>query len=314
MLLYLLALVAFKALAAPATLSQPQLPFDSMQSATNTNLSSQFTKYNDPLTTAPIVSPSSISSTSLSISIGTTSSQFTHSNDPRSTVPATTPLSLISSSLSSSSASFKSPPISAIFVSEVSPILETNTIDATPSSTTIVTVVVTVTATITTTPFPSWDSRTLWAAPPQMTDVSAFNVTYFPSGKQNLYIVAQIPAQAIAPTAKFLQSPINANISSAVLQLVYPAHSVNPGNKPEGGADFYATPLNLAGARNVTLEYSVFFPTDFNWVKGGKLPGLFGGHTGCSGGVSARDCFSTRLMWRPQGTGELYLVCVPFAF
>ncbi|KAI9570784.1 hypothetical protein HD554DRAFT_2018015 [Boletus coccyginus] len=145
-----------------------------------------------------------------------------------------------------------------------------------------------------------------------MTDLSAFNVTYFPSGQRNFRIVAQIPTQAMAPSAnKFVQSTLlpssNINTPSTFLQLLYPAHSVNPGSKPEGGADFYATPLNLAGARNVTLAYSVFFPADFDWVKGGKLPGLFGGHTGCSGGASARDCFSTRLMWRPRGDGELYL-------
>ena len=145
-----------------------------------------------------------------------------------------------------------------------------------------------------------------------MTDLSAFNVTYFPSGQRNLRVVAQIPVQAVAPTAKSLQS--STETQPTILQLVYPAYSVNPGSKPEGGADFYATPLNLAGARNVTLEYSVFFPVHFDWVKGGKLPGLFGGHTGCSGGASASDCFSTRLMWRPQGVGELYLVCILFDF
>lgn len=52
----------------------------------------------------------------------------------------------------------------------------------------------------------------------------------------------------------------------------------------------------MSNATNVTLEYSVFFPDGFNFVKGGKLPGLFGGHKGCSGGQQSEDCFSTRLM------------------
>jgi len=55
------------------------------------------------------------------------------------------------------------------------------------------------------------------------------------------------------------------------------------------------------------MTYSVFFPADFDWIKCGKLPGLFGGRAGCSGGDAALDCFSTRLMWRPNGAGELYL-------
>lgn len=55
------------------------------------------------------------------------------------------------------------------------------------------------------------------------------------------------------------------------------------------------------------LKYSVFFPAGFEFVKGGKLPGLYGGKTGCTGGDLAIDCFSTRLMWREAGQGELYL-------
>ncbi|KAF8437533.1 hypothetical protein L210DRAFT_3647248 [Boletus edulis BED1] len=158
--------------------------------------------------------------------------------------------------------------------------------------TVIVTATSTVTAIVTTTP-PSWSNRTLWVAPPQMTDLSAFNITYFPSGQRNLHIVAQTPSEAFAP-ANPSKTPFSPD----------PTPTLPPHPR---GADFYATPLNLAGARNVTLEYSVFFAANFNWVKGGKLPGLFGGHTGCSGGASAQDCFSTRLMWRPHGVGELYL-------
>ncbi|KAI0713624.1 hypothetical protein C8Q76DRAFT_731980 [Earliella scabrosa] len=37
------------------------------------------------------------------------------------------------------------------------------------------------------------------------------------------------------------------------------------------------------------------------------MPGLYGGHDGCSGGDDALGCFSTRLMWRGGGVGELYL-------
>lgn len=31
------------------------------------------------------------------------------------------------------------------------------------------------------------------------------------------------------------------------------------------------------------LEYQVFFPTNFNYNKGGKLPGMYGGNYMCSG-------------------------------
>ncbi|KIO25566.1 polysaccharide lyase family 14 protein, partial [Tulasnella calospora MUT 4182] len=76
---------------------------------------------------------------------------------------------------------------------------------------------------------------------------------------------------------------------------------------PQGGADFYAAPLDISKSNNVSMSYSVFFPKNFDFVLGGKLPGLYGGRPGCSGGDPAEDCFSTRLMWRKGGAGELYL-------
>lgn len=73
------------------------------------------------------------------------------------------------------------------------------------------------------------------------------------------------------------------------LQIMYPNGSINPGNKPQGGAEFYGQPLDLRSATNTSLQYSVFFPHDFEFVKGGKLPGLYGGHKGCSGGNAAEE-------------------------
>ncbi|KAJ7084832.1 hypothetical protein B0H15DRAFT_783570 [Mycena belliarum] len=97
--------------------------------------------------------------------------------------------------------------------------------------------------------------------------------------------------------------------ASTVLQLRFPPHSANPAALPVGGAEFYAAPLApaLAQAHTAALRYSVFFPADFAWVKAGKLPGLYGGRAACSGGDRATDCFSTRIMWRGGGEGELYL-------
>jgi hypothetical protein len=144
-----------------------------------------------------------------------------------------------------------------------------------------------------------------WIAPSDMTDLSSFNILDTPSG--NVQVVAGVPAQVFQTGFNSLAlSPWDNK--SAVMQVYYPQGSINPANKIVGGANFYAVPLSLSGARNVSLEYSVFFPLDFDWVKGGKLPGLYGGHKSCSGGDSALSCFSTRLMWRENGTGELYLV------
>lgn len=43
---------------------------------------------------------------------------------------------------------------------------------------------------------------------------------------------------------------------------------------------------------------------------GGKLPGLYGGKKGCSGGDTAEDCFSSRLMFRTGGMGEVCLLAL----
>jgi hypothetical protein len=155
------------------------------------------------------------------------------------------------------------------------------------------------------TPDDCWNSS--WTAPKFFSDLSAFNVTHFASGRDNLEVVAGVTLDAVAH-ADDLSSWTAWENASTMLQIFYPKDSINPAGWPQGGSEFYAAPLDLGKARSVTFAYSVFFPSDFEWVKGGKLPGLYGGRTGCSGGDPALDCFSTRLMWRAGGAGELYLV------
>lgn len=195
----------------------------------------------------------------------------------------------------------------------------TATVTDVPSTVTLPAPTITVTDVITESATPS--SASTWVAPPLMTDLTSFNVTSFADGFSNMHIVQAVPPDAnpissvviaAAPTGDpsgglllGLQPPLDGNISA--IQVLYPAGSINPAQKPQGGSDFYASPLSLTEAENVTLEYSVFFPSGFDWVLGGKLPGLYGGHKQCSGGNSALSCFSTRLMWRQDGAGELYL-------
>ncbi|KAL0088531.1 polysaccharide lyase family 14 protein [Phycomyces blakesleeanus] len=107
----------------------------------------------------------------------------------------------------------------------------------------------------------------------------------------------------------------NNNISSQVLQIKYNKGSYSPtGTKSSsasvGGAEFYSTPFRNNSYDSVLLRYDLAFDKDFDWVLGGKLPGLFGGPPGqgCSGGDKATgsNCFSVRLMWREAGSGEAY--------
>ena len=49
------------------------------------------------------------------------------------------------------------------------------------------------------------------------------------------------------------------------------------------------------------------FPESFPFMRGGKLPGLFGGEARAGGQIpDGTDGFSTRLMWRRNGDGEVY--------
>lgn len=62
--------------------------------------------------------------------------------------------------------------------------------------------------------------------------------------------------------------------------------------------------------KGAMLEYEVYFPKNFDFVMGGKLPGLHGGNLQCSGYSSVpngKNCFTTRLMWRENGEGEAYM-------
>ncbi|KAF7376159.1 Polysaccharide lyase family 14 protein [Mycena sanguinolenta] len=96
------------------------------------------------------------------------------------------------------------------------------------------------------------------------------------------------------------------NYTSAV---TYPAGSFS-GNT--GGAQFINLWNNTGSSafQSMLVSYEVAFDEDFDWVMGGKLPGLRGGTSqiGCSGGNESTglDCFSTRIMWRPNGAGEAY--------
>lgn len=105
----------------------------------------------------------------------------------------------------------------------------------------------------------------------------------------------------------------------AAMKAHYPKGSYNFGHNPQGGFSFYAPgpdSVDLSTAKEATFGYSVFFPEGFDFQKGGKLPGLYGGNSdeeaiGCSGGRRSSACFSARLMWRGEGDGEFYTYLPP---
>lgn len=270
-------------------------------------------------------------STVLLVPVETSSSQAAPSPPPSPPAPsATTPIAPpppTSSSALASTPLAPSPPSPPSPSTIINYITITDTLTPPPVTVTIEDPSVTTTEVITTTPTSpeptsSAFNQTVWSVPPQITDLSCFKVSEFAYGQNNMKVVQGIPTEASATTAATLavastvpnatnEPPPTAptwDNSSSALQLFYPAGSVNPTTEPQGGADFYAAPIDIRNTQNISLEYSVFFPADFDWVLAGKLPGIYGGHKTCSGGDDALSCFSTRLMWREGGAGELYLV------
>ena len=71
------------------------------------------------------------------------------------------------------------------------------------------------------------------------------------------------------------------------------------------------TPQGGFEGTNAVLEYDVFFPADFDFVKGGKLPGMVGGSKSCTGCKRYEplrlECFSVRFIWGSEGEGYPYL-------
>ncbi|KAF8678178.1 hypothetical protein RHS04_05488, partial [Rhizoctonia solani] len=110
------------------------------------------------------------------------------------------------------------------------------------------------------------------------------------------------------PSASLAKDPdVSASAyAEPVLRITYPAGSYS--NHTGGGAQFVQLWNSTSNFQSMVLSYEVAFDANFDFVKGGKLPGLRGGPDilGCSGGKqpTGSDCFSTRLMWRTNGNGE----------
>ena len=96
----------------------------------------------------------------------------------------------------------------------------------------------------------------------------------------------------------------------AFMRVPFPEGSVNPGmaalsQAPLGGAERKFPLAQTVEA--ATLRYQVRFSENFDFVKGGKLPGLYGGEFISGGEIpDGTNGLSTRLMWREGGAGEVY--------
>lgn len=105
--------------------------------------------------------------------------------------------------------------------------------------------------------------------------------------------------------------PAPDGIEGPAIRVNYPAGSAsqtatkNEGS-PVGGVQYLArSPKRLGDV--VHLRYWVRFAPDFDFVRGGKLPGLYGGSRFSGRQIpDGTDGLSTRYMWRTAGAGEVY--------
>lgn len=97
----------------------------------------------------------------------------------------------------------------------------------------------------------------------------------------------------------------NITIDKKSLHVFFPEGSYKPSAKPRGWAGFIYAADELSGKKHALLSYTLWFADNFDFVKGGKLPGFCSGD--CPRGWAETDNgFSTRFMWRANGDLEVY--------
>ena len=96
-------------------------------------------------------------------------------------------------------------------------------------------------------------------------------------------------------------SIVNPEPSERFLRVSYPK---NKWGSRDSGASFM---VELPPQREHRCSYRVRFPNEFDFVKGGKLPGLAGGTATTGMQRPNGDGWSARFMWRTGGELVLYL-------
>lgn len=93
------------------------------------------------------------------------------------------------------------------------------------------------------------------------------------------------------------------------IKAIYPKGSWSPSSGSlhgYGGFDFYVQPI-VFPYNEICFQYDIKFASNFEWVKGGKLPGLWIGDIGASGGNHINYGYSYRVAWKQYGQVEAYL-------
>lgn len=78
----------------------------------------------------------------------------------------------------------------------------------------------------------------------------------------------------------------------------------------QGGGVIGKQDVGIGGLETATITYDLCFPAGMEWVKSGKLPGIYGGTVtdfAPSRQPNGANGFTVRPLWRPDGNVELYV-------
>lgn len=119
-----------------------------------------------------------------------------------------------------------------------------------------------------------------------------------PFGLEMIYLEGNVKKDEgdICPTCSSFDEDEN------MVTAIFPPGKIGP---EESGFNFAS---KLGPNESKTISYKVKFSPSFDFVKGGKLPGLCGGQ-GASGGnrANGNNGFSARVVWRENGRMVMYV-------
>ncbi len=84
-----------------------------------------------------------------------------------------------------------------------------------------------------------------------------------------------------------------------VMTVRMPKGSTSPNGSPKGGMSFPWLPRPVQGKTAACLSYSVLLPPNFEFNRGGVLPGI----RGMEPDMPSPDEFTARMVWREDGEG-----------
>lgn len=114
--------------------------------------------------------------------------------------------------------------------------------------------------------------------------------------------LARVNATSVWGETKTTFQPADTDFTNDFFRVTIPANTSALSDTGDSGSGWEAP---FISANHAVLGYKVRFNNTVDFVKGGKLPGLYGGNSP-SAGATANAGFTARMMWRTGGDGELY--------